>query len=260
MSHLLQGKAATSRLTLPLTIAYTALVWLAMVSLGITEWHEAALVWLAAILLRLLTIGKHYFLSIASLSLLVLDALHVAFRHVFQPVRGHLRAGVLRFSAHFTPIIPRPQGTGHCLLRLYHVRRDVRLFHTGTLLSSFLVVRNALQANEPGFPVIFRQPAGHPYPLLVHLGLLGSYGQYHGTAILFPADSRFRPTSPIHITFPMAIGYHGNDGYTGRSVHHLLPPHQLCRQIRTRLLNETFTFLFFVTVVSWPCNQDSTKS
>ena len=54
MSHLLQGKAATSRLTLPLTIAYTALVWLAMVSLGITEWHEAALVWLAAILFTVL--------------------------------------------------------------------------------------------------------------------------------------------------------------------------------------------------------------
>lgn len=48
--QLLQREVATSRLTLPVTVTYTALIWAVMLSLGMVSWGEAACVWLAALL------------------------------------------------------------------------------------------------------------------------------------------------------------------------------------------------------------------
>ena len=224
MSHLLQGKAATSRLTLPLTIAYTALVWLAMVSLGITEWHEAALVWLAAILFTALNNREAllpFYSQSISCSFLMLSLPSYQDRRAPGTVYfAFIMLGVM--SVYFIQVL--------CYLPfLWFVMRS-KLMNLGS--RSF-----------------FASLLGILTPYWFILGYLALTGNIMELPSYFQRTVAFGPLLQYTSLSPWQLATMGMTVILGGvSIIYFLHT-SYADKIRTRLLNETFTFLFFVTVV-----------
>lgn len=250
MSHLLQGKAATSRLTLPLTIAYTALVWLAMVSLGITEWHEAALVWLAAILFTALNNREAllpFYSQSISCSFLMLSTLLFA-------TCSSLSAAIcaLGFSAFLLILLPsyqdrRAPGTVYFAFIMLGVMSVYFIQVLCYLPFLWFVMRSKLM--NLGSRSFFASLLGILTPYWFILGYLALTGNIMELPSYFQRTVAFSPLLQYTSLSPWQLATMGMTVILGGvSIIYFLHT-SYADKIRTRLLNETFTFLFFVTVV-----------
>lgn len=250
MSHLLQSKAATSRLTLPLTIAYAAPVWLAMVSLGNTEWHEAALVWLAATLFTLLNNREAllpFYSQSVSCSFLMLSTMLFA---TCSSTSAAICA--LGFSAFLLILLPsyqdhRAPGTVYFAFILVGVMSVYFIQVVCYLPFLWFVMRSKLM--NLGSRAFFASLLGILTPYWFILGYLALTGNiielpsHFQRIVAFGPLFQYTSLSPwqwITMVMTAILG--------GVSIIYFLHT-SYADKIRTRLLNETFTFLFFITMI-----------
>ena len=221
-----------------------------MVSLGIAEWHEAALVWLAAMLFTALNNREAllpFYSQSISCSFLMLSTLLFA-------TCPSLSAAIcaLGFSAFLLILLPsyqdrRAPGTVYFAFIMLGVMSVYFIQVLCYLPFLWLAMRSKLM--NLGYRSFFASLLGILTPYWFILGYLALTGNIMELPSYFQRTVAFGPLLQYTSLSPWQLATMGMTVILGGvSIIYFLHT-SYADKIRTRLLNETFTFLFFVTVV-----------
>lgn len=247
--RLLQHQAATSRWTLPLTVTYAALVWAAMVSLGVVDWVEALLVWAAAAIVTAIN-NREAFLpfysqSVPSVFLMLITALFATSPSPSSAIcaTGFSALLLLLLTSYQDHMAPGTVYYAFVMLGLVSVFFPQALCYLPFL---WLVMRTKLMNLGPR--TFFASLLGIITPYWFLLGYWAVTQDLSSIPSHFQELKAFGPLFHYASLTPWQWTALGMTAFLGivSVVYFFCTSYS--DKIRTRLFNEGFTLLFFVTL------------